>query len=84
MTYTPGRDATEAYRCVEDIKNFDETVSFRLIKITTTSTAAINGRRSLNCTSNPLDKLMEAIEANRKLYERLLASEREKSSLLMR
>ena len=34
------------------------------------------------CTFNPLDKLIEAHEENRKLYERLLESERNKNSLL--
>lgn len=34
------------------------------------------------CNFNPLDKLVEAYEENRKLYERLLASEREKTELL--
>lgn len=35
-----------------------------------------------NCTYNPIDKLIEAYEENRRLYERLLASEREKVELL--
>ena len=35
-----------------------------------------------NCTFNPIDKLIESYEENRKLYERLLASEREKVELL--
>ncbi|MFZ6013195.1 MAG: helix-turn-helix domain-containing protein [Bacteroidota bacterium] len=35
-----------------------------------------------NCTFNPLDKMMEVIEENKKLYERLLASEQEKAELL--
>lgn len=34
------------------------------------------------CTINPLDKYIEAIEENKKLYERLLATEREKVVLL--
>ncbi|RDV13295.1 XRE family transcriptional regulator [Pontibacter diazotrophicus] len=34
------------------------------------------------CNFNPLDKLMEALEENKKLYERLLDSEREKNELL--
>lgn len=34
------------------------------------------------CTFNPIEKLMEIIEENKKLYERLLASEREKIELL--
>ncbi|WP_291123050.1 helix-turn-helix domain-containing protein [Flavobacterium sp. UBA6046] len=35
-----------------------------------------------HCTFNPLDKLIEVIEKNEKLYERLLASEKEKIELL--
>ncbi|MDO6604137.1 helix-turn-helix domain-containing protein [Arenibacter palladensis] len=35
-----------------------------------------------NCTFNPLDKLVEAYEENKKLYERLLAAEKEKISYL--
>lgn len=33
-------------------------------------------------TFNPLDKYIEAMEANKELYERLLKAEKEKSSLL--
>lgn len=36
-----------------------------------------------NCTFHPLDKLMEVVEENKKLYERLLKSEQEKISILM-
>lgn len=35
-----------------------------------------------DCNFNPLDKLMEALDANKELYERLLASEREKVEIL--
>jgi len=37
-----------------------------------------------NCTLNfnPMDKLLEVIEENKKLYERLLQAEREKIELL--
>lgn len=34
------------------------------------------------CTFNPLEKLMEVIEENKKLYERLVQSEQEKVELL--
>ena len=37
---------------------------------------------NFNCTFNPLDKLMEAHEENRKLYERLLKAEQEKIAYL--
>ena len=36
----------------------------------------------IQCTFNPLDKLIEVMDENRKLYERLLASEREKVEFL--
>jgi len=35
-----------------------------------------------NCTFNPLDKLIEAFEENKKLYERLLQAEKEKVAYL--
>jgi hypothetical protein len=34
--------------------------------------------------TNPLDKLLEAIEENKKLYNQLLASEKEKITILQR
>jgi len=35
-----------------------------------------------HCNFNPLDEMMRLVEENRKLYERLLESEREKISYL--
>ncbi|MCR4030398.1 MULTISPECIES: helix-turn-helix domain-containing protein [Flavobacterium] len=35
-----------------------------------------------HCTFNPLDKLMETVEENKKLYERLLQAEKEKIEYL--
>ena len=37
---------------------------------------------AFNCSFNPIDKLMAALDANKELYERLLASEREKVEIL--
>lgn len=37
---------------------------------------------AFNCNFNPIDKLMEALDANKELYERLLNSEREKVEIL--
>ena len=37
---------------------------------------------NFQCTFNPLEKYVEAMEENKKLYERLLATEREKVALL--
>lgn len=41
-----------------------------------------NSGFNYNCTFNPLDKYIEAMEENKKLYERLLQTEREKVALL--
>ncbi|MFC6859518.1 type I-B CRISPR-associated protein Cas8b1/Cst1 [Zunongwangia atlantica] len=35
-----------------------------------------------HCTFNPLDRLMESVEENKKLYERLLQAEKEKVAYL--
>lgn len=40
------------------------------------------GDFNYNCTFNPLDKYIEQVEENKKLYEALLKSEREKIALL--
>ncbi len=63
----------------EAIKNFSEEAIFNIIGNTYNDHSS-----SLNyqCTFNPLDKLMEVIEENKKLYERLLQSEREKVEIL--
>ncbi|MCZ4223530.1 helix-turn-helix domain-containing protein [Pedobacter rhodius] len=37
---------------------------------------------AFNCNFNPIEKLMDALEANKELYERLLASEKEKVEFL--
>ncbi|HEY0895254.1 MAG TPA: helix-turn-helix transcriptional regulator [Sphingobacteriaceae bacterium] len=65
---------------VEGIKNFDENSIIQSIQ--NNYDHATGTGINVNCTFNPLEKLMEAIEENRKLYERLLASEREKVEFL--
>ena len=68
---------------VDSIKNYDENSIIQNIQNNYDHSTISGGPAvNLNCTFNPLDKLMEAIEENRKLYERLLASEREKIALL--
>jgi transcriptional regulator with XRE-family HTH domain len=66
------------------IKNFSEEAVINYFN--TFNDSSINGAVGSNnnhcCTFHPLDKLMEVIEENKKLYERLLASEREKIDLL--
>ncbi|MDN3675146.1 helix-turn-helix transcriptional regulator [Flavobacterium branchiarum] len=65
----------------EVIKNFSEEAVFNIIGNTIdidNNSSAINS----NCTFNPLDKLLESFEENKKLYERLVEAEKEKVALL--
>ncbi|WP_131537144.1 helix-turn-helix domain-containing protein [Pedobacter nototheniae] len=64
---------------VDSIKNFSEEAVFNIIGNTYHDNSA-----SLNYypTFNPIDKLMEALDENKKLYERLLKSEQEKVEIL--
>ena len=66
---------------VEGIKNFSEEAVFNIIGNTVTNHD--NGSLfNYYPTFNPIDKLIELFEENKKLYERLLQSEREKIELL--
>ena len=66
---------------VEGIKNFSEEAIFNYFN-TFNDEVTQSFNTYHGCTFNPLDKLMEALDANKDLYERLLASEREKLELL--
>lgn len=65
---------------VEAIKNFSEEGVFNYFN----SFNNFNDNSSLNsqCTFNPLDKLMESVDENKKLYERLLKAEQDKVEYL--
>lgn len=65
----------------EAIKNFSEEVVINIISSTLHDNA---GSVNNNCTLNfnPMDKLLEVIEENKKLYERLLQAEKDKNELL--
>lgn len=65
---------------VEAIKNFSEEAVFNYFN----SFNNFNDNSSLNsqCTFNPLDKLMESVDENKKLYERLLQAEKDKIEYL--
>lgn len=65
---------------VEAIKNFSEEGVFNYFN----SFNNFNDNSSLNsqCTFNPLDKLMESVDENKKLYERLLQAEKDKINYL--
>jgi len=67
----------------EGIKQFSEEAVLNIVATTFNShdsSTSIAYQSSLNF--NPLDKLIEAYEENKKLYERLLQVEREKNELL--
>lgn len=68
----------------EAIKSFDEQAAINIIgnTVTTVNDNATGQLFQFNPTINPIDKWMEALEENKKLYERLLQSEREKIALL--
>lgn len=63
----------------EAIKSFNDESVFNNISNVFHDHASL-----INCQFNPIEKWMEAMEEVRKLYERLLESEREKVELLER
>ncbi|MDN3585682.1 helix-turn-helix transcriptional regulator [Pedobacter aquatilis] len=67
----------------EAIKNYSDEAVINNIQNNYDSSVVNSGPTvNNNCTFNPLDKLLEALEGNKQLYERLLASEREKIDIL--
>lgn len=68
---------------VDAIKNFDEEQAIHNIQNNYDS-AVVNSGPTINykCDFNPLEKWVEEIAENRKLYERLLQAEKEKMELL--
>jgi len=70
---------------MEALKNFSEDAFFNIISNTFNTNdngIAILRTEIYQPTFNPLDKLMESYEENRKLYERLLETEKEKSRVI--
>jgi transcriptional regulator with XRE-family HTH domain len=66
---------------IEAIKHYsDEAVIYNIQNNYEGSSSNYSGLH--HCTFNPLDNLIELVEENKKLYERLLQSEREKVELL--
>lgn len=68
---------------VDAIKNFDEQTTVQIIASNNygkDQSSAVN----FQCTFNPLEKYIEAMEENKKLYEQFLKAEREKNTLLER
>jgi transcriptional regulator with XRE-family HTH domain len=66
----------------EAIKNFDEETA--MMNIQHNYEGSNNNGSINNYNFNPIDKLMEAMEEIKRLYEALLKSEREKNALLER
>jgi len=71
---------------VEAIENFDEEKVINIFSNTfhDFKDNAIASAMNYQCTFNPIDKWIEALEENKKLYERLLQSEREKVELMQK
>jgi hypothetical protein len=68
----------------EAIKNFSEEAVFNYFNNFSDNSINQGPIGSYNtCNFNPLDKLIELFEENKKLYEQLLESEREKVKLLI-
>lgn len=62
----------------EAIKNFSEENVINYFNTFNDQSSGFN----TNCTFNPLDKLIESHEENKKLYERLLEAEKDKVTYL--
>lgn len=62
---------------VEAIENFDEEQAVNIIASTFHDSAVANtfnegAQANFHCTFNPIDKWLEALEENKKLYERMI------------
>lgn len=68
---------------VDAIKYFDEEKAVNIIANTFTDEAAAYVE-NYKCTFNPLDKWLEALENNKKLYEQLIKEKDEKILLLQK
>tara|TARA_R110000822_G_scaffold47116_4_gene125187 strand:- start:934 stop:1281 length:348 start_codon:yes stop_codon:yes gene_type:complete len=66
----------------EAIENFYEELAINYFNTFNEAVSSSNFGHNNTCTFNPLDKLVESYEENKKLYERLLAAEKEKISYL--
>ncbi len=69
---------------VEAIKNFDEEKAINIISNNTFENCDQPASVFYNSTINPIDKWILALEENKKLYERLLQTEKEKNELLQK
>lgn len=67
---------------VEAIKNFSEEGVFNYFNNFYDNSQCANFGSNNTCNFNPLDKLMESVDENKKLYERLLKAEQDKVEYL--
>ncbi|MBW2963054.1 helix-turn-helix domain-containing protein [Mesonia aestuariivivens] len=68
----------------EGIENFSEEAMVNYFNTFNEKVSSSNFGHHNTCTFNPLDKLMESVDENKKLYERLLEAEKEKVAYLER
>jgi transcriptional regulator with XRE-family HTH domain len=61
------------------IKNFSDEIAINIISNTFNDNSV---NMNYQCTFNPLNKYVEQVEENKRLYEALLKSEREKVALM--
>ncbi|OUL62759.1 helix-turn-helix domain-containing protein [Flavobacterium sp. AJR] len=67
---------------VEAIKNFSDEAAINYFNSFNEAVNNSHFGNNNHCTFNPLDKLMETVEENKKLYERLLQAEKDKIEYL--
>jgi len=68
---------------VEAIRRFNKETAISIVSNTfSDNQSAVGYVANYQPTFNPLDKLIEVMEENKQLYERLLVSEREKIEML--
>ncbi|RKR08585.1 DNA-binding XRE family transcriptional regulator [Flavobacterium sp. 90] len=67
---------------VEAIKNFSEEGMINYFNTFNETVKDSHFGNNNSCTFNPLDKLMETVEENKNLYERLLQAEKDKIEYL--
>jgi transcriptional regulator with XRE-family HTH domain len=67
---------------VEAIKNFSEEAVLNIIGNTVNNHDNASSAFNYGCTFNPIDKLIESYDENKKLYERLLQAEKDKIEYL--
>lgn len=64
------------------IRNFSEEAAINYFNTFNEAVSSSYFGNNNYCTFNPLDKLMEVVEENKKLYERLLQAEKDKLAYL--